>query len=47
MAMADQDVEQWRPMPDTDGVYAISDRGRVRREVTSGRGRAGRFLTVQ
>jgi hypothetical protein len=35
-------AETWRPIPGYEGIYAVSDRGSVRRELS--RGRAGEFL---
>lgn len=36
--------ERWRPVPDYEGIYSVSDRGRVRREAGSERCKVSRIL---
>lgn len=43
--MADHSVaEEWRPIPDLEGVYSVSDRGRIRREAEANSTFSGRIL---
>lgn len=37
-------VENWLPVSGFEGVYSVSDLGRVRRDSAAGRARAGRIL---
>lgn len=40
-----ESVERWKPVVGFDGVYSISDLGRLRREVTASNSKAGFILT--
>jgi hypothetical protein len=37
-------MEEWKPIPEWEGVYSVSNLGRVRRELTHGKGIAGTIL---